>query len=238
MAKSPTIATPAPATWPLAAHEALSTPDQDQAADILRRSQEATALGPQTDTLEPTLHATPPARLPRLPRLRRPGLHREWPHAGRQHAPRRSSFRAAATGAARHRADPRRCQHAGPTWGQPRPRPRRGAIPGRSSPRSPSCSSSLWAGSASGCWSSPTREDPRPDPGRAAGGTAGQRPGGQRHHGRVGHGARQTADGDRQLAGDRVTVGMPGSAVHHPGLGLCGLRLHQDERPGLLRTRG
>ncbi|BBX56279.1 hypothetical protein MSHO_16240 [Mycobacterium shottsii] len=49
----------------LAAHEALSNPDQDHAADILRRSQEATLPGPPDPAAPPTMPATaaaPPAR--------------------------------------------------------------------------------------------------------------------------------------------------------------------------------
>ncbi len=49
----------------LAAHEALSNPDQDHAADILRRSQEATLPGPPdpaAPTTMPATAATPPSR--------------------------------------------------------------------------------------------------------------------------------------------------------------------------------
>ncbi len=49
----------------LAAHEALSNPDQDHAADILRRSQEATLPGPPDPAAPPTMPATaatPPSR--------------------------------------------------------------------------------------------------------------------------------------------------------------------------------
>ncbi|MCV6986826.1 sensor domain-containing protein [Mycobacterium shinjukuense] len=49
----------------LAAHEALSTPDRDHAADILRRSQEATLPAPPTAVPSPTMPATAMAAPPR-----------------------------------------------------------------------------------------------------------------------------------------------------------------------------
>ena len=98
----------------MAAHDALSTPDQDQAADILRRSQEATALGPQTDTLEPTLHATPPpAPTPTPP----------WaPQSGPMPAastPTPQYFQGGGNWGGPPPSGPPPVQHAGPTWGQP-----------------------------------------------------------------------------------------------------------------------
>ena len=67
MAKKPEDRYASAGDLAMAAHDALSDPDQDHAADILRRSQEATLLGPETGTLEPTLAATraaPPSPAP------------------------------------------------------------------------------------------------------------------------------------------------------------------------------
>ncbi len=60
MAKKPEDRYASAGDLAMAAHDALSDPDQDHAADILRRSQEATMLGPETSALPPTLAATPP----------------------------------------------------------------------------------------------------------------------------------------------------------------------------------
>jgi serine/threonine protein kinase len=160
MAKKPEDRYASAGDLALAAHEALSNPDQDHAADILRRSQEATMPGPETGTLGPTLAATPappPVQQPPTPfgqpQTARPG----WaPDSGRMPASqpirRRSTTKAAATGAAHHRAHPRRYSTPAPHPGTSR---RANATPGPSSPPSPSCSLSSWPESASGYWSNP-----------------------------------------------------------------------------------
>jgi len=53
MAKKPEDRYASASDLALAAHEALSTPDQDHADNIVRRSQEATLLGPQPDAAPP-----------------------------------------------------------------------------------------------------------------------------------------------------------------------------------------
>ena len=58
MAKKPEDRYASAGDLALAAHEALSNPDQDHAANIVRRSQEATSLGPPTMTPPPTMAAT------------------------------------------------------------------------------------------------------------------------------------------------------------------------------------
>ncbi|OOK79934.1 putative serine/threonine-protein kinase pknH [Mycobacterium kansasii] len=58
MAKKPEDRYASAGDLALAAHEALSDPDQDHAADILRRSQEATLPGPPTAVAPPTMPAT------------------------------------------------------------------------------------------------------------------------------------------------------------------------------------
>ncbi|VBA60632.1 serine/threonine-protein kinase PknH/PknJ [Mycobacterium attenuatum] len=58
MAKKPEDRYASAGDLALAAHEALSDPDQDHAADILRRSQEATLPGPPTAAAPPTMPAT------------------------------------------------------------------------------------------------------------------------------------------------------------------------------------
>ena len=150
MAKKPEDRYASAGDLALAAHDALSNPDQNHAADILRRSQEATMTGPETGTAVPTVQTArqasslsasdthrcpgPPTRSVRAPCRARVN-------------PRRRTFKAAATGAARpRRADPRRCSTRPGTS----PRHRRNATPGPSSPPSPSCSLSSSAPSASG----------------------------------------------------------------------------------------
>src|SRR3984957_2043818 len=58
MAKKPEDRYASAGDLAMAAHDALSNPDQNQDADILRRSQEATVLGPETGTTQPSLEAT------------------------------------------------------------------------------------------------------------------------------------------------------------------------------------
>ncbi|BBX95603.1 hypothetical protein MLAC_08970 [Mycobacterium lacus] len=58
MAKKPEDRYASAGDLALAAHEALSDPDQDHAADILRRSQEATLQGPATNAPLPTMPGT------------------------------------------------------------------------------------------------------------------------------------------------------------------------------------
>jgi serine/threonine kinase PknH len=66
MAKKPEDRYASAGDLALAAHEALSTPDQDHASDILRRSQEATLPGKDKLELPPTLAGT--AAAPPVPR--------------------------------------------------------------------------------------------------------------------------------------------------------------------------
>jgi serine/threonine protein kinase len=64
MAKKPEDRYASAGDLAMAAHDALSDPDQDHAANILRRSQEATLPGPETSSVPPTLAATPPPVAP------------------------------------------------------------------------------------------------------------------------------------------------------------------------------
>ena len=58
MAKQPEDRYASAGDLALAAHDALSHPDQDHAVDILRRSQESTLPGPGVDQPTPTAHVT------------------------------------------------------------------------------------------------------------------------------------------------------------------------------------
>jgi len=64
MAKKPEDRYASAGDLAMAAHDALSDPDQDHAANILRRSQEATLPGPETSSVPPTLAATPSPAVP------------------------------------------------------------------------------------------------------------------------------------------------------------------------------
>jgi serine/threonine kinase PknH len=73
MAKKPEDRYASAGDLAMAAHDALSNPDQDQAANILRRSQEATMIVPETGTMEPTM-AAPSAPLQQPPTPAPPSL--------------------------------------------------------------------------------------------------------------------------------------------------------------------
>ncbi|MBW0012546.1 serine/threonine-protein kinase [Mycobacterium sp.] len=85
MAKKPEDRYASAGDLALAAHEALSDPDQDHAADIVRRSQEATLSGPAepTPALASTAAAAPPAgaqpgNQPPPPPTPPPGTPQSW----------------------------------------------------------------------------------------------------------------------------------------------------------------
>ena len=73
MAKKPEDRYASAGDLALAAHDALSDPDQDHAANILRRSQEATLLGPETNASGPTVAAPPISAPPSPAPAARPG---------------------------------------------------------------------------------------------------------------------------------------------------------------------
>jgi len=117
-----------------AAHDALSDPDQDHAADILRRSQEAalpaaepeptlaaTALAPPPQTPQPVT-PPPPAPAPRYPAAPYPAASQPGP----QHYPAQSGN----WGAPPTPPAPPQQFAAGPTpWSQPPPKPKRSPWP-------------------------------------------------------------------------------------------------------------
>ncbi|WP_421844869.1 protein kinase domain-containing protein [Mycobacterium sp.] len=73
MAKQPEDRYASAGDLALAAHDALSHPDQDHAVDILRRSQESTLPGPGVDQPPPTARVTtPPPAAPIAPSLTPP----------------------------------------------------------------------------------------------------------------------------------------------------------------------
>ena len=169
MAKKPEDRYASAGDLAMAAHDALSDPDQDHAADILRRSQEATLPGTELAPPPPAA-ADSPRHHPHHPRHLRPSRRRRaTPAAGRPRAapcrpaspsPRRSTTRAA--GAAHHRAHHRRnsssAKHRGTS-----PRHRANATPGRSSRASPRWwSSSSRPPSASGWRPEATTTSARP----------------------------------------------------------------------------
>jgi serine/threonine kinase PknH len=105
----------------MAAHDALSDPDQDHASDILRRSQEATMLGPETGRLEPTLEAIRAAPPSPAPPQQPPT---PWaPDSGPMPAasqPAPQYFQGGGNWGGTPPGGPPPLQHAGPTaWNQP-----------------------------------------------------------------------------------------------------------------------
>ena len=170
MAKKPEDRYASAGDLAMAAHDALSDPDQDHAADILRRSQEATLPGHRAgaspaaaEIHHATTHTTPatcarPDAAAEPPR--RLGARRAAPCRPASPSPRRSTTKAA--GAAHHRAHHRRnsssAKHPGTS-----PRHRASATPGRSSRASPRWwSSSSRPPSASGWRPEATTTSARP----------------------------------------------------------------------------
>jgi serine/threonine-protein kinase len=126
MAKKPEDRYASAGDLAMAAHDALSNPDQDHAADILRRSQEATMLGPETGTLEPTM-AAPPVRAGPAPLQQPPTPAPPWTPdpvgsgpmpAASQPTP--QYFQGGGNWAGAPPGPPPPLQHAGPaSWNQP-----------------------------------------------------------------------------------------------------------------------
>ncbi len=178
MAKKPADRYASAGDLALAAHDALSDPDQDHAATILRRSQEATLPGTVTLGPEPTLADTamaPPASP--VPTANTPPPPPSPTAAARPRYPRRAHRRGGPTaapspppanprprrpitkaptpiGAARRRTPPHPNSPAHPRGTNPHPND---ATPGPSSPPSPRWSSSSPVVWASGLSCDPSR---------------------------------------------------------------------------------